>query len=85
MPSIRCGCFWLRYSSSSCRRDSRWRIETLTILDGGDGNGWPNYVENLTNSAVVMLEQIKNATGIDVARLAKRAESHGQALPKELD
>lgn len=61
------------------------RIEKLTILDGGEGNGLPNYVKNLTNSAVVMLEQIKNATGVDVAKLAKQAEKQGTAIPKELD
>jgi flotillin len=61
------------------------RIDRLTILDGGDGEGLPNYVRNLTNSAVSMLEQIKNATGIDLADIAKRAgDSSDPKLPKDL-
>jgi flotillin len=60
-------------------------IDKLTILDGGDGEGMPNYVKNLTRSAVVMLEQMKNATGIDLAELASGGGgSAGAALPKEL-
>ena len=31
----------------------------------------PNHVKNLTNSAVTLLEQLKNTTGIDFAKLAK--------------
>jgi flotillin len=62
------------------------RVDKLTILDGGNGEGLPNYVKNLTNSAVTMLEQMKNATGIDLERLAKRGEgSSGPEIPKELD
>lgn len=47
-------------------------IEKLTILDGGDGgDGMPNYIQNLTNSAVTLIEQLKNATGVDITNLAK--------------
>jgi flotillin len=61
------------------------RIDRLTILDGGDGEGLPNFVKNLTNSSVSMLEQLRNATGIDLADLAKRGESRGNPdLPKDL-
>lgn len=60
-------------------------VEKLTILDGGDGEGLPTHVRNLTRSAVVMLEQLKNATGVDLAKLAKRAQETGVDLPKELD
>jgi flotillin len=60
------------------------RIDRLTILDGGDGEGLPNFVKNLTNSSVTMLEQIKNATGIDLADLAKRADGGDPKLPKDL-
>lgn len=56
-------------------------VEKLTILDGGDGNGLPNYVKNLTNSVVVMLEQMKNATGVDVTKLS-RGDDHG--VPKQI-
>jgi len=60
-------------------------IDKLTILDGGDGEGMSNYVKNLTRSAVVMLEQMKNATGIDLAELASSGGGRtGAALPKEL-
>jgi flotillin len=61
------------------------RVDRLTILDGGDGEGLPNLVKNLSNSAVTMLEQIKNATGIDITELAKSAEKkQGSAIPKDL-
>jgi flotillin len=60
------------------------RIDKLTILDGGNGEGLPAYVKNLTNSAVTMVEQMTNATGVDLARLAK-GKGNGTELPKELD
>ena len=60
-------------------------VERLTILDGGDGSGIPAYVKSVTNSAVVMMEQMKNATGVDLARIAKRAEEGtSEEFPKEL-
>jgi flotillin len=62
------------------------RIEKLTIIDGGDGDGLPTHVKNLTKSAVVMLEQMKNATGIDLAKLAGNTGGGAKAdIPKELD
>ncbi len=61
------------------------RIDRLTILDSGDGEGLPNFVKNLTNSTVTVLEQIKNATGVDLTDLAKRADDGGNLkLPKDL-
>jgi flotillin len=61
------------------------RIDKLTILDGGDGKGLPSYVNNITGSAVAMLEQLKNATGIDIEKLAQRGTSDTSAqVPKEL-
>jgi hypothetical protein len=60
------------------------RVEKLTILDGGDG--LPTHVKNLTKSAVVMLEQMKNATGVDLAKLAGKTNGAANAdIPKELD
>jgi flotillin len=59
------------------------RVEKLTILDGGNGDGLPTYVKNIANSAVVLLEQLKNSTGIDLEKLASVKE--GTDLPKELD
>jgi flotillin len=61
------------------------RIDKLTILDGGSGEGLPAYVKNLTNSAVSMIEQIENSTGVDLAKIAKRkADQSDAGLPKEL-
>jgi flotillin len=64
------------------------RVDKVTILDGGgesSGEGLPNYVRNLTSSAVVMMEQMRNATGVDLARLADRpGDTTSGQLPKEL-
>jgi flotillin len=60
------------------------RIDKLTILDGGNGDGVPNYVRNLTNSAVVLLEQLRNATGVDLEKLAEKAQQPSRSIPKEL-
>ena len=60
------------------------RVDKLTILDGGDGEGLPNYVKNLSKSAITMLEQVENATGIDVAKLAKGSGDGGADFPKEM-
>jgi flotillin len=60
------------------------RIDKLTILDSGDGEGVPGYVKNLTNSAVTMLEQVKNATGVDLAALADKYQTESTDLPKDL-
>jgi flotillin len=60
------------------------RVDKLTILDSGDGEGLPNYVRNLSKSAITMLEQVENATGIDVARLAKGGGDGAADFPKEM-
>ena len=61
------------------------RIDKLTILDGGDGKGLPSYVNNVTGSAVAMLEQLKNATGIDIEKIAQGSTRDTSAqVPKEL-
>jgi flotillin len=60
------------------------RIDKLTILDGGNGDGLPNYVRNLTRSGVEMLEQVKNATGIDLGKLAGRDRPNPAEIPKDL-
>jgi hypothetical protein len=41
-------------------------------------------VKNLTNSAISMLEQLKNATGMDLASLGKKKTGEGTDVPKEL-
>jgi flotillin len=48
-------------------------IEKLTVLDSGNGNGLPTHVKNLTNSAVTILEQLKNATGLDITELLQNS------------
>ncbi|MHC4708848.1 MAG: flotillin family protein [Planctomycetota bacterium] len=60
------------------------RVDKLTILDGGDGEGLPNYVRNLSKSAIAMLEQVENATDIDVAKLASSGSDTGADLPQEM-
>lgn len=62
-------------------------IEKLTVLDSGNGNGIPSHVKNLTNSAITILEQIKNATGLDLPGLlqdAAKPKGNGSQIPKEL-
>lgn len=62
-------------------------IEKLTVLDSGDGQGIPSYVKNLTGSTVTVLEQIKNATGLNLPELLQEAASSDRSkaiLPKEL-
>jgi len=62
-------------------------VEKLTILDGGNdggGEGLPNYVRNLTKSAVVLMEQLKNATGMDLTKLSEvHGEDQTTSLPPE--
>lgn len=63
-------------------------IEKLTVLDSGNGNGLPTYMKNLTNSAVTILEQLKNATGLDLPGLLQNASNKNKKnsgdIPKEL-
>jgi flotillin len=62
------------------------RVDKLTILDGGDGEGLPNYVRNLANSAVTLMEQVENATGVDLAKVARQGtDGQGSPVPPELD
>jgi flotillin len=61
------------------------QVDRLTILDGGNGEGLPNYVRNVANSAVVLMEQVKNATGLDLAKLAEESRTGAGQLPKEID
>lgn len=62
-------------------------IEKLTVLDSGQGEGLPTYFKGLTGSAVSVLEQLKNATGMDLPDLLQKAAENGEisptALPKE--
>ncbi len=60
------------------------RIDKLTIVDGGEGGALPGHVRNVAGSAVAMLEQLKNATGIDIAKLANKVQQGDSSLPPEL-
>jgi len=44
-------------------------IEKLTILDSGNGGGIPTFVKGVTGSIVAIMEQIKNATGLDIPEI----------------
>jgi len=41
-------------------------IDKVTVLDSGNGDGMPTYVKGVTGSVVAIMEQIKNATGLDI-------------------
>lgn len=56
-------------------------VEKLTIIDGGKGEGLSNYVNNLANSTTALFEQLKNTTGIDIAKMASQKKSID--LPKK--
>ncbi len=53
-------------------------IERLTIIDSGSGNGIPTLVKGLTGSIVAVMEEIKNATGLDIVEILKTREKHDQ-------
>ena len=63
-------------------------IDKLTVLDSGNGNGLPTHVKNLTGSVVAILEQLKNATGLDLPGLLQNAgnknKTNSSKIPKEL-
>jgi flotillin len=46
-------------------------IDKVTVLDSGNGNGMPTYVKGVTGSVVAIMEQIKNATGLDIADILR--------------
>lgn len=63
------------------------KVEKLTVFDSGNGNGLPNYVKNITGSSMVILEQLRTATGIDLAAIlqnAAKVENKAAQIPKEL-
>jgi flotillin len=61
-------------------------IEKLTVLDSGNGNGIASHVKSVTSSALMILEQLKNATGLDVPGLLSQKQRHGEErqMPTEL-
>ncbi len=46
-------------------------IDKVTVLDSGNGNGMPTYVKGVTGSVVAIMEQIKNATGLDIPEILR--------------
>ncbi len=47
-------------------------IDKVTIVDSGDGRGMPAYVNGVAGAIVAVFEQIKNATGLDIAEILKK-------------
>jgi len=62
-------------------------IERLTLFDSGDGKALPTYMQNLTGSVITIIEQLKNATGLDLPGLltsaAKNHTNESSLIPKE--
>ena len=44
-------------------------IDKVTVIDSGNGNGMPAYVKGVTGSIVAIMEQIKNAVGLDIPEI----------------
>jgi flotillin len=57
-------------------------VDKLTVLDGGDGSGLSSHVKNITSAATVLLEQMKNVAGVDLAKLTKTRDTRGD-LPQD--
>ena len=54
-------------------------IEKVTILDSGNGQGMPTYVKGIAGSIVTILEEVKNATGLDVPEILRtKGKSMGE-------
>jgi hypothetical protein len=44
----------------------------------------PNYIKNLTKSSITLIEQLKNATGIDITKLSNKEGGQSNiSLPPE--
>ena len=57
-------------------------IERLTVVDSGNGNGVPQLVKGLTGSVVSIIEEVKNATGLDIPDLLSR--ENGKKSPTQI-
>jgi flotillin len=60
-------------------------IEKLTIVDGGDGGGIPTFVKGVTGSVVAIMEQIKNATGLDIPEILQAKPKEKREIKKEIE
>lgn len=59
-------------------------IEKLTILDGAEGGeGMSNYVKNLTKSSITLIEQLRNATGLDITKISNEGNEKAQLPPEK--
>ncbi|MFP3871054.1 MAG: flotillin family protein [Syntrophobacteria bacterium] len=56
-------------------------IDKVTVVDSGNGNGMPSYVKGVTGSVVAIMEQIKNATGLDVTEILRAKEKTTPKVP----
>lgn len=56
-------------------------IEKLTIVDSGNGGGIPTFVKGITGSVVAIMEQIKNATGLDIPEILQAKAREKERLP----
>lgn len=56
-------------------------IDKVTIVDNGNGNGVPTYVNGLTGSIVSIFEQVKNATGLDIPGILQSNKKSLDKLP----
>ncbi|MBM4761031.1 flotillin family protein [Bacillus sp. B15-48] len=59
-------------------------IESVKIIDSGNGQGVPSFGKSITKTMVEMQEPLKEMTGIDVAQLVKsyasRANAHSPVI-----
>lgn len=46
-------------------------IDKVTVLDSGNGQGMPAYVKGVTGSVIAIIEQIKNAVGLDIPEILR--------------
>jgi flotillin len=61
-------------------------IEKLTIVDGGgNGGGIPTFVKGVTGSIVAIMEQIKNATGLDIPEILQAKSKDKPEIKKEIE
>ena len=60
-------------------------IEKLTVVDSGNGNGIPTLVKGLTGSVVSIIEEIKNATGLDIPDILSRSGQNAGQIQQPRD
>jgi len=56
-------------------------IEKLTVVDSGNGNGMPQLMKGLTGSVVSIIEEVKNATGLDIPGILERKSPESNPMP----